>query len=505
MPPAPPRRASALPLALALALPLGGCGGAEPTPREPAATADVTPAPEPDRPATPAAPPPAADPVPTPAPVVRPPDRRPPLKSAALDAAGLHRSDGEHVTVVTDLPRGDLADLSGLIDAAHAAWVDYFGPLPPDARGAAFASTGYVMGEPDRFRAAGLLPDDLPPFLNGRQRGREWWLYAPHEPYFLRSLAVHEATHAYMTALPGTVGPLWYMEGMAELFGTHTPAGTGPENGGGPRFRIIPADADAAPGWGRIEQVRAEVAAGGPRSSGVRSLADIRRLGEHDFLNDPSYAWAWAACAFLDGHPRWGPRFRELGDPSLRRSFDAAFDRAFAPDAADLLAEWPVFAGNLCHGFDRRAAAIAFRPGTPLSAGESRESTIAADRGWQSTGVYVREGERVRVAAEGRFTLADDPVPWESTAAGITFTYAAGRPLGELHAAVRADPTAPGFADDFARQCSLLETTPVGGAADPGGTVYTAPFTGTVYLRVNDRWDGPADNRGALRVTVSAP
>ena len=491
MHPIPTRFLFVLPFALV------GCGDAAPAPADPGVTVRVAPAPG----GVGAGPPvPAARGEPPPAPVVRPPDDRTPPDDARLTAAGLHRSDGRHVAVVTDLPADETGDLPPLIDAAHAAWVDYFGPLPPDRAGTAFASTGFVMEEPDRFRAAGLLPGDLPPFLNGRQRGREWWLYAPREPYFLRSLAVHEATHAFMTALPGTVGPLWYMEGTAELFAAHRPAGRSDDGSAGPRFRIIPDDPDAVPGWGRIEQVRAEVAASGPRS-----IRDVRGLGEGDFLNDPSYAWAWAVCAFLDGHPRWGPRFRALGDPPLRKEFAAAFDRAFAPDATDVLSEWPVFAGNLCYGFDRDAAAIDFRPGTPLSLGESRGCEVAADRGWQSTGVSVRAGERVRLTAAGRFTLADGPVPWESTAAGITYTYAAGRPLGELHAAVRADPTAPGFADDFARQCSLLETTPVGGAADAGGTDYVAPFTGTIYLRVNDFWDGPGDNRGAPTVTVSSP
>ena len=424
------------------------------------------------------APPVAADPPPDdapPAPVtVRPVPEAPLPGGDELAAAGLAKLGGGGFVVVTDRPDA-AADLPPVVAAARAAWDDYFGPDPSDGR-----MTAFLMAEPDRFRDAGLLPDDLPPFLTGRQRGRRFWMYEPDEAYFRRALAVHEATHVRMTADLGSggKGPLWYLEGVAELFGAHraTP-------GGGFEFRMIPGDEAAAGGWDRIAQVRADVAAGY-----LPGVDEVRRFGDGEFLTGGGYAWAWALCAFLDGHPAYADRFRDLANRGVRGRLDAAFDEAFAADRRRIDAEWPAFAAGLVPGCERAANAVVFAPGTPLD-GE-RTVRIDAARGWQSAGVTVAAGERVALAADGRFVLGNDPRPWESAAAGISFDYNAGRRVGELQATVLADPPAP--------PVGLRGAVPVG-----AGGEFVAPRAGTLYLRLNDRPDRRSENRGGVSVRLA--
>ena len=445
-----------------------GCGepAARPEPSAETATA-VVPAPvaaDGDEPATDGPPQPV---------VPRAPADDPLPDAAVLEAAGLSVVEEEEFTLVTDVP--DAGDLPGLVAAARPAWDGYFGEI-----GGGVSMTAFLMAEPDRFRALGLLPDNLPPFLTGRQRGRRFWMYEPGEDYFRRTLTLHEATHVRMTAgtLRGGKGPLWYLEGVAELFGAHRLLGDGTL-----AVRVIPGPEAAAGGWDRIERVRADVAVGY-----LPTVNEVRAFGDSDFLEGRGYAWAWALSAFLDGHPAYRGRFRDLSDPGVRRRLDAAFDGAFAADRRRIAAEWPLFASELVPSYEREANAVAFADGSPLTT--SRTVEVEAARGWQSAGVSLREWEAVEIAADGRFTLADTPAPWEATADGVSFDYHAGRRVGELQAAVLAAP--PG------EPVGLREPVPVGAAGR-----LVAPRDGTLYLRLNDRPDRRSENRGAVTVTVA--
>ncbi|HEX6987308.1 MAG TPA: hypothetical protein VF170_18160 [Planctomycetaceae bacterium] len=414
-------------------------------------------------------------------PVFRPDDDRPRHDDAALGRLGVRRLESRRLVLYTDIAPELAEGLPPLVDALYDDWVAYFGALPPARDGSEFQVTGYLMADADRFAAAGLLPEDLPRFDHGRHRGRRFWMRDQEYDYFRRHLLLHEATHCFMTLLPGSDGPVWYMEGMAEHFGTHR------LGEGGPRFRVLPTSPEEFAGMGRITLVRQEAAAGR-----FLTLDDLFALRPEEFLETTDYAWSWAACHFFDRHPRYRDRFRALGDPRLRREFAEEFRRRFGPDAAELAVEWAAFAHTLRYGYDLERAAIEFRPGEPLS--EAGATTaVAADRGWQSSGVRVEAGGRYAIAAEGRFTLADEPKPWVSDAGGISFDYFDGRPLGRLLAAVLADD--PSDASDPAG--GLLRPLDVG-----RGATLAAPAAGTLYFRVNDRWDRLGDNRGSLDVTI---
>ncbi len=144
---------------------------------------------------------------------------------------------------------------------------------------------------------------------------------------------------------------------------------------------------------------------------------------------------------------------------------------------------------NLQYGYDAERAAIEFQQGTALSPDRpSHQCEILADRGWQSSGVLVREGESYELSATGRFELAGAPVPWISEPQGISFRYSGGRPLGTLIACIRTE----GESGE-----SMLKTKVIG-----RGTTFQAPSTGTLYLRLNDDWNSLQDNRGQVVVEI---
>ncbi|HUG92171.1 MAG TPA: hypothetical protein VML55_15125 [Planctomycetaceae bacterium] len=449
--------------------------------------------PRPAAPATPvndapdASPPAAIDAVQT---VYRRSDDRPRHDDAALAERGIHAYESRRLKLYTDIDPDLARPLPAVIDAAYDEWVRYFGPLPPDREGTEYQMTGCIMSDRALFRETGLLPSDLAEFPNGRHWNARFWMHNQPFDYYRRHLMIHEATHCFMTAARSMQGlsPVWYFEGMAELFGTHRidPDGT-------IRFRVMPDNpgevADYVRNLGRIEAIQTAV---GERRG--KSLVAALNIDRGDFSNNEAYAWSWAVCKLLDAHPAYRERFRRLGEQLTPRAFQYAFSESFDADRSDLGAAWTLFVHGLQHGFDIERASVEFRAGTPLVGAERRQFSVAADRGWQSSGVRVEAGRTYVLVATGRVTLAGAPKPWISEPQGISIRYFRGRPLGQLLASVRS------VADEAGGDAaSMLDVVPIG-----RGLELEPPVTGTLYLRVNDSWSELADNQGDFQVEVRA-
>ncbi|MEO8497970.1 MAG: hypothetical protein ABI614_23125, partial [Planctomycetota bacterium] len=230
----------------------------------------------------------------------------PRIDEERVAAAGIRKLAGKHLTLYTDLPEiPAVEELPQVFDAAVPQWSEYFGVDAATAE--SWRQVGYLMQDKTRFVTAGLLPNDLPPFLHGYQRGSELWLYEQPSDYYRRHLLLHEGTHGFMKRFLGGAGPPWYMEGTAELFGTH-------------RWESkqlttswFPKDKELTSYWGRIKVVQDEVRAG----SG-REITNILHFDKTAHLKVEPYAWSWALAAFFDSHPAYRDRFRDL--------------RKFAPD-----------------------------------------------------------------------------------------------------------------------------------------------------------------------------
>ena len=485
---------------------LCGCGNTKPTPPqdtskplvEPAAISSSA-APDPvdsmdDVPATPsprptiAATPPRFDPV---APPIAPAnfrraDTRPVRDSAQLASVGIHKYESKHLLLYTDIDPQIARELPGFVDAIYPVWERYFSPLPPDREGKLFQITGFLMKDRDLFRQMGLLPEDLPKFLNGRHRDREFWMNEQEFDYYRRHLMLHEATHCFMSVRRNNslLPPVWYMEGMAEFFATHTR-----DTNGELVFGVMPGDADNFDGLGRIALIQEAVETGR-----FDHLRDVLQLTPNDFLKNEAYAWSWALCYWLDQHPTYATRFRELGQTKSRPEFLEQFEKKFQNDAELMSVGWALFATELVEGYDVPRAAIVEQPADRIADANPAMVVVSADRGWQASGIPVKRGTVYEIRATGRVTLAQEPKPWVSEPDGITFDYCQGQPLGRLLLAIRDQaPGVQGIAD------GLLKPIPIGSQA-----TITAPVDGTIYLRVNDRWNRLSDNSGSYSVTVQA-
>lgn len=415
----------------------------------------------------------------------RPSDDRPQHNAKMLEELGIKRYVSTHLELYTDI-KPELAEgLPKLADQLHEALEQYFGPLPPDREGRVFQMTGYIMADQRLFRESGLLPDDLPGFNHGRHRGYEFWMNSQEYDYYLRHLMLHEATHCYMTITrnQNLLPPVWYMEGMAELFGTHSMAQDGQAT-----FRVMPGDKEAFAGLGRITLVQTAI-----KEGRFISLDQVLELTANDYLDNAAYAWSWALCKFLDTHPRYRNAFKELGNAPTRRQFAHGFLEAYQQDLDDLRTEWALFAHHLDDGYQIEPAAITFQTGEPLLGNQPEiQITLKADKGWQSTGVLIEQGKKYTLTASGQFTLAQSPKPWTSEADGISFRYFGGEPLGKLLGAIRTESP-----DSIATAQSLRQVFPVG-----SNHTLIATQTGTLYLHLNDAWSQLSDNSGSLRVQV---
>jgi hypothetical protein len=331
------------------------------------------------------------------------------------------------------------------------------------------------------FREFELVPEGL--FIeHGRHRKNEFWLPDQPSDYYRRHQVIHEATHCFMTFMPDSMGPVWYMEGIAECFGSHRL-----DRDNRATFLVMPTSHREFLGFDRITTIREEVAQGKPLT-----IPEIFEFQAAEFRSVHYYAWSWALSEFLDQTPRYHERFQKLGRLLPRTAFVRVFDELFADDQRELATEWTLFATNLMYGYDCARAAINFQPGKRLDT----ETTIQieADRGWQSSGVLVEQGHTYQITATGQFSVAQDPKPWVSEPQGITFRYFDGQPVGLLMGCVRTEEGPAGGADE-----SMLRQFEIG-----RGRQFQSPVTGTLYLRLNDAWNSLHDNRGHVSVRIQA-
>jgi hypothetical protein len=405
------------------------------------------------------------------------PDPLPRVDADQIAAAGIRTLAGRHVTVYTDLPAAEVEELPPLFDAAVPLWCEYFSVAAD--RLAGWRPIACVMKDKERFARAGLFDDSLPPFPHGYSRGSQLWLFDQPSAYYRRHLLLHEGTHCFMNGFLGGAGPPWYMEGIAELLATHR------WEAGKLQLGIMPQSKEEVPYWGRVKIIKDEHAAG----RGM-SLAQILTYDSQAHLRNEPYGWCWGAAAFFDAHPKSQAVFRGLRTSAADRTHD--FSRRFAEqlraDWPALNEDWQLFVLHCDYGYDfARAAAVHLRSSELPPGGAI--ATIAADRGWQSTGIRLAAGKTYTLSSSSRYQVASDPKPWPCEPQGVTIRYHAGRPLGLLLAAVKPD--------EIGGSTPLADPQPIGRSAQ-----ITPAATGTLYLCINEAASGLADNAGALEVEV---
>lgn len=400
------------------------------------------------------------------------------IDARRIAAAGLRILEGRHVRLVTDLAASPgIDELPVVFDAGVAQWSAYF--RVPDAQVADARWVGFLVGDREKFAALGLLPAERPDFLSGYANGWEFWLAEQPSDYYRRHLMLHEGTHAFMQTQLGGAGAPWYMEGMAELLGTHE------WQDGRLTLGVMPASRDDVPMWGRIKLIR-DAATDGRAWPLERVLA----LDNSRTMATEEYAWAWALAALLDGNPRFQERFRAMQRDVADRRFTEKFRRLFADDWHDLLDEWQSLVSELDYGYEIPRMALVHAESAPVEAA-SRRSKIDASRGWQSAGWILYAGTTYRVTASGRFQLVRDGETWPCEPGGVTIEYHNGRPTGALLGALRSIDDAAASEDTFARPVVIGRAATI-----------TPKHDAELYVRVNDSAAMVGRNTGSVDLQI---
>ncbi len=390
-------------------------------------------------------------------------------------AAGISRHSGRHIDLYTDIRNTRMIEQwVEVFDQAVPQWCRYFDV--PEQQAENWFLSAVVMSDPTNdtaFRTAGLIPDDLPPFLAGFNRGHECWVLLQPGDYYTRHLILHEGTHAFMQWFLGGSGPAWYSEGMAELLGLHRFVDGELTLGYRVRSR------DECPWWGRVKRIREDVDRGD-----AMTLEQVLAIPAISFRDVSAYAWSWAACEFFSRHPLSQSMFAEL--PKLAADttprFNQRFQSALRNDWDILERDWQLMVREIDYGYDIRHGRLA--------TAERRDDgrfRIRADHSWQST-IDVSGGDQFQIQADGLLTVARiRGHELKTSPDGITYDYYRGQPLGKLWIGLLNDER-PGV---------IQGEQPIGRQG-----VWTAPDDGVVVLRMGESPAKMDDNEGHFDVEI---
>ena len=402
--------------------------------------------------------------------------------------AGLQVLEGDHLVLITDCPRrigDDLETLPEIFDEAVNVWADHYGiPLSVVSD---WKVCGCLIVDRERFREAGLLPDAIPDFTNGYCDHYRFWFIDQSNPAYRRHLLLHEGVHAFTTTLLSLNTPTWYTEGIAEWLATHRLAT------GVPQFQHtpVPVTPEDVEQLGRIEMIRR-----------LRQVAEAPSLDEV-FAMKPtlhgtirSYASAWAAVAFLAGHPRYREAFAATEKKPLDRSFTRRMISQPGWDAFTARRDFDAFTADLDYGFDPIRMAIDWSRSRLLPA-NGGSTTVKASQGWQTTGWRMEAGRRYLLRASGRCRVGqieqeNGVLDLESTADGISVDWYRGRPVGRLLVAQWDESPASGERPSF----QIL--------GEGGDVTFTAASDGPLFLKINNHPVSLPRSHGHLAIKVGS-
>ncbi|MFM7206035.1 MAG: hypothetical protein ACKO4T_05110 [Planctomycetaceae bacterium] len=404
-------------------------------------------------------------------------------RAALARRAGLRVVESSRLVLATDRPvrAGDgIEDLPAIFDQAVETWCEHYGVSGTAIPG--WRAFGCIVGDRERFRAAGLLPASIPDFANGFCAADVFWLQDQSNPAYRRHLLLHEGVHAFTLTVRGIAAPVWYHEGIAEYLATHR-LEAGPR---GPAFvaASLPARASDVEQLGRIEELRDL-----RRSGRVPSLQQVLETppGNHRALAD--YAASWAAVALLARHPAYAEAFAAVERGPLDGTFNQRLASMPGFDAERAARDFDAFTDDLDYGYDMTRSAIDWTAGGPLDG--PTEVRVAAGRGWQNTRVALAKADRCDLRARGRCTLGRlGDVVIETEPDGISLDWYRGRPLGRLLAAQWVDVPAEGGRPRF---------VVLGAGAD---AALEAVTDGPLYLKINESPGDLADDAGEFAVEI---
>ena len=408
-----------------------------------------------------------------------------PVKKVGRTAQGLYELVTPRLTLVSDIPFDDeLKSWPAMIEQSMEQWQIYH---EVDAsRMDGWHIQALLIGDRTRLTEFGLL-DGVPDFDEGYQYGDKIYLREQPTVYYRRHLFLHEATHWVMWKLYGGAGPPWFMEGMADMHGTHS------LNNRVLKLGVIPGSSEQVARWGRLRMIHETL------NRGVApSMTEILAYGNAREDHEIRYSWSWAATVFFTNHPKYGPILKELYgkgidySDSLSRSFRARLE----PDWDRVQADWTGFISDLEFGYDldRSRVVQSNRPTKQLKTSESDRFTLATDHGWQSTGILVEADSEVRISCSGDFQIKQSVNPkgsdWRIGPSGVTYQFYRGNPLGCVIASV--------FSSGEPEDTKCWSTIRIGAQG-----MLVPKKSGELFLKVNESSDGLWDNAGSVFSEIS--
>ena len=406
---------------------------------------------------------------------------------AQIDAAmGLKRLTQDQWTIITDLPIDrEIESWPKVLDQALLSWCQKWSIDPATAK--TWPLVIHCMADRKVFDQAGLL-QGVPAFEDGIQIADKVFLREQPSSYYRRHLLLHEATHWVMYRAFGGGGSPWFMEGMAEMQGTHR------WENGQLTMAIIPGDARSVPHWGRFKRLAESTAA-----KRMPSIKQILRYGNDRENRMDRYAWSWAACVYLCNHPVSGPFLQRASAAPLDYSMKLSeeLEKSLSSRWEWVERDWKLFVDDFDFGYQPDSNPVALE-GWAQGIGDfgSGEISLDADsaNGWQFAQCFLKAGQQVEIRAQGTYVVrVVNQEAWECSPEGITYEYHRQMPLGKLLGGfVSADTSKP------------LEVFGVGKQA-----LYEATSDGWLLFRINEPVGQRHDNEGKIqvrgRITSSRP
>jgi hypothetical protein len=396
---------------------------------------------------------------------------------------GFKRLERGRLTLITDLPIDDeLRSWPDVLDQAIAVWTQQW--RLDAVKSQSWHLTAYLIGDRKRFMESGLAPQ-VPNFEDGYQLQDTIFLVEQPSVYYRRHLFLHEATHWAMYRGFGGAGSPWFMEGMADLYGTHRWSNRSLTLG------ILPRSAAEVPQWGRFKRLQEMLS-----RDDVPSLRQIVSYTNDSGNRMDRYVWSWAACVFFSNHPRYRDAFFAAAEPPLDYSMNVSQKllRSLEDRWPWVVAEWNGFLTDFDFGYDP-GRSLPLLENADWKYFDTKESTVcevSSLRGWQSTGIRLRAGESLQLSADGSCQVGGgaNGKPWNSQPQGITIRYFRHQPLGRLMATIVPMPDGE----------STKPWQPIAVGRD---ATIKSEGEGLLLLQINEAAGDLSDNQGSVRVAIT--
>jgi len=159
---------------------------------------------------------------------------------------------------------------------------------------------------------------------------------------------------------------------------------------------------------------------------------------------------------------------------------------------------------ELDYGYDVRASrlteAATIEP-AKLILRRAKTFEVSASQSWQTTGIRVRQGDRIGFSTSGEIVVGETTKPWVSQAGGITIDYYSGQPLGKLMACVVPE----NLSQEDVAAVRAFDSISVGTGVVTAGSepkAHIMPSDGVLWLRINESPARLRDNSGHLEVSI---